>query len=91
LNRQSGADDCIVFKIVKQGYKNRTGAEFKRFHLWEAVRYQRKWRIRSDAPSTMDAFISSSEAETEKEVIHPIDQDRAKTVTRKGKGKGKED
>jgi hypothetical protein len=35
----------------------------------------------------MDAFVSSSEAETEEEVTHPIDQDRAKTVMRKGKGK----
>jgi hypothetical protein len=35
----------------------------------------------------MDAFVSSSEAETEEEVTHPIGQDRAKTVMRKGKGK----
>jgi hypothetical protein len=41
----------------------------------------------SDAPSTIDAFISFSEAATEKEVSRPIGQDRAKTVARKEKGK----
>jgi hypothetical protein len=41
----------------------------------------------SDAPSTMDAFISFSEAATEKEVSHPIGQDRAKTAARKEKEK----
>jgi hypothetical protein len=87
LNRQSGADDDMVLEIVKQRYKNRTGAEFKRFHWWEAVRYQPKWRARSDAPSTMDTFVSSSEAGTEEEVTRPIGRDRAKTVVRKGKGK----
>jgi hypothetical protein len=35
----------------------------------------------------MDAFVSSSEAATEEEVICPIGQDRAKTAMRKGKGK----
>jgi hypothetical protein len=64
-NRQSGADNGMVLEIAKQGYKNRTGAKFKRFHWWEADRYQPKWRTRSDAPSTMDAFVSSSEARTE--------------------------
>jgi hypothetical protein len=77
----------MVVEIAKQRYKNRIGVEFKRFHWWEAVRYQPKWRARSDAPSTMDAFVSSSEAGTEEEVTHPIDRDRAKTVTRKGKEK----
>jgi hypothetical protein len=46
-----------------------------------------KWRVRSDAPSTMDAFVSSSEAEIDEEVTHPIGRDRAKTTTQKGKGK----
>jgi hypothetical protein len=86
-NRQSGADDGMVLEIVKQRYKNQTGAEFKRFHWWEAVRYQPKWRVRSNAPSTMDAFVSSSEAATEEKVTRPIGRDRAKTATRKGKGK----
>jgi hypothetical protein len=80
-------DDGMVLEIAKQRYRNQTGAEFKHFHWWKTVRYQPKWRARSDAPSTMDAFVSSSEAETEEEVTHPIDQDRAKTVMRKGKGK----
>jgi hypothetical protein len=35
----------------------------------------------------MDAFVFSSETETEDEVTHPIGQDRAKTVTWKWKGK----
>jgi hypothetical protein len=73
----------MVLKIAKQRYKNRIGAEFKRFHWWEGVRYQPKWRIRSDASSTIDAFVSSSEAGTEEKVTHPIGRDRAKTVARK--------
>jgi hypothetical protein len=40
--RQSGADDGMILEIAKQRYKNQTGAEFKRFHWWEAVRYQPK-------------------------------------------------
>jgi hypothetical protein len=75
----------MVLEIAKQRYKNRTDAEFKRFHWWEHVRYQPKWRARSDAPSIIDAFISSSEAGTEEEVTYPIDRDRAKTIIRKGK------
>jgi ribosomal protein L32E len=63
----------MILKIAKQRYKNRTSAEFKRFHWWEAVRYQPKWRVRSDTLSTMDVFVSSSEARTEEEVTHPID------------------
>jgi hypothetical protein len=42
---------------------------------------------RSDATSTMDAFVSSSEVVTEEEMTHPIDQDRVKTAARKGKEK----
>jgi hypothetical protein len=87
LNRQSGADDGIVLEIVKQRYKNWTSTEFKRFQWWEVVRYQPKWRARSDALSTMDTFVSSSEAATEEKVTHPIGRDRAKTAARKGKGK----
>jgi hypothetical protein len=77
----------MVLEIVKRRYKNWTGAEFKRFHWWEAVKYQPKWRTRSDALSTMDAFVSLSEAAIEEDVTHPIGRDRAKTVARKGKGK----
>jgi hypothetical protein len=40
----------------------------------------------SDAPSTMDAFVFSSEAATKEDVTHPIGQDRAKATARKGKG-----
>jgi hypothetical protein len=86
-NEQSGADDSMVLEIVKQRYKNRAGAKFKHFHWWEAVRYQHKWRARSDTPSTMDAFVSSSEATIEEKVTHPIGQDRAKMTAWKGKGK----
>jgi hypothetical protein len=35
----------------------------------------------------MDAFVFSSEAETEEEVTRPIGLDRTKTTVRKGKGK----
>jgi ribosomal protein L32E len=70
----------MVLEITKQRYKNRTGAKFKRFHWWEAVKYQPKWRARLNASSIMDAFISSSEAGTEEEVTRPIDRDRAKTT-----------
>jgi hypothetical protein len=77
----------MVLEIAKQRYKNRSGAEFKRFHWWKSVRYQPKRRTRSDAPSTMNAFVSSSEVGTEEKVTHPIGQDRYKTVARKGKGK----
>jgi hypothetical protein len=87
LNRQSGADDDMILEIAKQQFKNRIGAGFMRFHWWEVVRYQPKWRARSDAPSTMDAFVYLSEAGTEEEVTRPIDRDRAKTTMRKEKGK----
>jgi hypothetical protein len=71
-NRQSGANNGMVLEIAKQRYKNRTGVEFKRFHWWKAVRYQPKWRARSDAPSTIDAFVCLSEVGTEEEVTRPI-------------------
>jgi hypothetical protein len=77
----------MVLEIAKQRYKNQTGAKFKRFHWWEGVMYQPKWRPRSDAPSTIDAFVSSSEAGTEEEMTRPIGRDRAKMAARKGKGK----
>jgi hypothetical protein len=77
----------MVLEITKQRYKNQTGAEFKFFHWWKAVRYQPKWRSRSDAPFTMDAFISSSEAATKEEVTRLIGRDRIKMVAQKGKWK----
>jgi hypothetical protein len=86
-NRQSGANDCMILEITKQRYKNQTGAEFKFFYWWKAVRYQPKWRSRSDAPFIMDAFIFSSEAATEEEVTRLIGRDRVKMAARKGKGK----
>jgi hypothetical protein len=79
-NRQSGVNDDMVPEIAKQRYKNQNGAEFKHFHWWEAVRYQSKWRVRSDAPSKVDAFVSLSEGRTEEEVTHFIGRDRAKMV-----------
>jgi hypothetical protein len=73
----------MILEIVKQRYKNQIGADFKHFHWWKAVRYQSKWEARSDAPSTIDTFVSSSEAATEEEVTRPISRDRAKMVARK--------
>jgi hypothetical protein len=77
----------MILEIAKERYKNQTGAEFKRFHWWKAGRHQPKWRARLDAPSTIDEFVSSSEAVTEEEVTHPIGRHRAKAASRKGKGK----
>jgi hypothetical protein len=77
----------MIIEIVKQRYKNQTGAEFKHFHWWKAVRYQSKWEARSDAPSTMDTFVSSSKAATEEEVTRLISRDRAKMAARKRKRK----
>jgi hypothetical protein len=42
---------------------------------------------RSDAPSIIDAFVSSSEGAIEEEVTRPISRDRVKTVAQKEKGK----
>jgi hypothetical protein len=80
-------NDIIILKTVKERYKNQTSIEFNRFHWWEAVRHQPKWMARSDDTSTMDAFVSSSEAVTEEEMTHPIDQDRVKMAARKRKEK----
>jgi hypothetical protein len=76
----------MILEIAKQRYKN-TGDELKRFHWWEAVRYQPRWRARSDAPSTMDTVVSSSEAAIKEDVTHLISRDRAKTAAQKGKEK----
>jgi hypothetical protein len=43
--------------------------------------------VKVEYPSTMDAFVSSSEGATEEEMTHPIGRDRVKTIARKGKGK----
>jgi hypothetical protein len=86
FSRQSGADDVIVLKIIKQRYKNQTGFKFKRLRWWEAVRHQPKWRAMSGTPSIIDPFISSSEATTEEEVTRPIGRDGAKPVAQKRKG-----
>jgi ribosomal protein L32E len=75
----------MLLEITNEGYKNRTDTKFKRFHWWKAVRHHPKWRARSNDPSTMNAFISSSEATIEEEVAHPIDWDRAKTTAQKRK------
>jgi hypothetical protein len=77
----------MIIETVKERYKNRTGAGFKCFHWSKVVRHQSKWRARSDAPSIIDSFVSSSEATTEEEVTRPIGWDRAKTTALKGKGK----
>jgi hypothetical protein len=70
-----------VLETAKERYKNRTGGfKFKRFHWWEAVRHQPKWRAKSTCSSTTDSWISSSDPAIEEEVTHPIDQDRVKAV-----------
>jgi hypothetical protein len=51
------------------------------------VRHQLKWRARSATSSTMDPFLSSSDAATEEGVTHPNGRDRATAAARKGKGK----
>jgi hypothetical protein len=77
----------MVLETTNEGYKNRTGAKFKRFHWWKTIRHHSKWRARSNDPSTMNAFISSSDAAIEEEVVRPIDRDRAKTTAQKRKWK----
>jgi hypothetical protein len=47
----------MILETANEQYKNQTGAEFKRFYWWEAVRHQPKWRARSNVPSTIDAFV----------------------------------
>jgi hypothetical protein len=51
------------------------------------MRHQPKWRARSVGSSTIDPFLSSSDPATKEEVTCLIGWDRAKVVTRKGKGK----
>jgi hypothetical protein len=86
-SRQSGADDVMVLKIVKQRYKNQTRSEFKRLYWWEPVRHQPKWKARSTGSSTTYPFLSSTDPATEEEVTCPIGRDRVKATARKGKGK----
>jgi hypothetical protein len=83
---QSETADAIVLETINKWYKNQTSDELKRFHWWEAIRHQPQWRTRSDAPSTMDAFVSLSEAAIEEEVTRLIGWDKAKTTARKEKG-----
>jgi hypothetical protein len=80
----------MVLETTKEQCKNRTrGSEFKRFHWWEVVRHQPKWRAKSVGSSTPDPRISSSDPVTEEEMTRPIGRDRVKAATQKGKGKGK--
>jgi hypothetical protein len=84
-HRQSGADDVMVLKTVKERYKNMIGgSKFKRFHWWEAARRQPKWRAKSDVSFTLDPWISSSNHTTKDEVTRPMGEDRANAVVRKG-------
>jgi hypothetical protein len=77
----------MVLETTKEWYKNRTGdSEFKRFHWWEAVRYQLKWRAKSASFSITDPWVSSSDCMSDEEVTRPMCRDRAKAATRKGKG-----
>jgi hypothetical protein len=61
--------------------------QFKRFHWWEAMRHQPKWRAKLASSSTTDPWVSSSDRMGEEEVTRPIDQDRAKAATWKEKAK----
>jgi ribosomal protein L32E len=71
----------MVLEVVKERYKNKTGgSEFKRFHWWEAVRHQSKWRAKSAISSITNSWVSSSDRMGEEEVTHPIGRDRAKAV-----------
>jgi hypothetical protein len=58
-----------------------------RFHWWEAMRHQPKWRAKSAGSSITNSWISSSDRGIEDEVTRPLDRDRAKTTTRKRKEK----
>jgi hypothetical protein len=81
----------MVLETTKEQYKKRTGgSEFKRLHWWEHGRHNRKWRAKDVGSSKTDPWISTSDPATKGEVTHPIGQDRAKAVARKGKGKRKE-
>jgi hypothetical protein len=77
----------MVLETAKQRYKNWAGSELKRLHRWEAVRHRSKWMARSAASSITDLFVSLSEVATEEQVTRLIDQDRAKSATRKEKWK----
>jgi hypothetical protein len=88
--RQSGADNVMVLETAKERYKRRTeGSEFKRFHWWDAVKHQPKWRAKYGGSISIDPWVSLSEPIGEEEVSHPMGHDRAKVAARKGKGKGK--
>jgi hypothetical protein len=78
----------MVLETVKERYKNRTGgSEFKRFHWWEAMRHQLKWRPKFAGSFITNTWVSSSDHAIEEEVTHPIGRDRAKAVARKRKRK----
>jgi hypothetical protein len=77
----------MVLETTKERYKNKTGvSEFKRFHWWEAMRHQPKWRAKPTGTSTTDQWVSSSDPVIEEEVTHPIGRDRVKVAAQKGKG-----
>jgi hypothetical protein len=76
----------MVLETAKERYKSRTeGFEFKRFHWWDAVKHQPKWRAKYGGSSSTDPWVSLSELIGEEEVSHPMGRDRAKAATRKGK------
>jgi hypothetical protein len=86
--RQSRVDDAMVLDIAKERYKNQIGGSgFKRFHWWEAVRHQPKWRAKLAGSSTTDPWVSLSDRTGEEAVTRPIGHDRAKAAVRKGKVK----
>jgi ribosomal protein L32E len=63
----------MIVETAKERYKNRTRCpKFKRFHWWEAVRHQPKWRAKSARSSTTDSWLPSSDPAIEEEVTRPI-------------------
>jgi hypothetical protein len=64
----------MILETTKERYKNSTrGSEFKRFHWWEAVRHQPKWRAKFVGFSTTDPWVSSSDRMDEEEVTVGIE------------------
>jgi hypothetical protein len=83
---QSGAGDAMVLETAKERYKSRTGGSvFKCFHWWNTVKHQPKWRAKFVGSSSTNPWVSLSDRTTEEEVSHPMDRDRAKATTWKGK------
>lgn len=104
--RQSGADDAMVMKAAMARYENdiRVTQPFRRFHWWQAVRNEQKWKGQHGPGSGSDStakrsrlgvsgeYSSGGGSEDTTEEERPIGRDRAKAAARREKGrrKGKE-